>query len=232
MSNVEWAKCRGIASDFVVFQASNSMWLKTGMEAYVEKHVASVRKIKSSDMCQNFKKAEGRHANQECKEVAMDGKSYYRSSMPKGPGKITHSVKPCIEPPFEGVKFVVQTKHEGSFYPTSELNRMVSMAKHSNSRLSNCTALSSNIFDTSFWLEEIYFQSWFANHETIDGTGDVMCVLLKELWEIGIHKWSNWKGQMPHLLSMEGVFMVKHPDIRNDDLQMMSDLDREYGRTE
>jgi len=225
MSNVEWAQCRGIVSDFVVFQASNSMWLKTGMETYVEKHVTSVPKIKSSAMCQNFKGDRNRHAYQQCEEavklkVESDAFMYYRD--------------PCIAPPFKGIHFVLQRKHEGSFYPTSELNRIVSMAKHnsqSHEPLKNCVAMSPNIFDTPFWIEEIYFQTWFANHETIEGTGDVMCVFLRELsdTEYGKHTAGDKAfHHIPFFLSMEGIFLVKHPAIR-ENVDLMSALENEFG---
>lgn len=221
MSNVEWAKCRGIASDFVVFQASNSVWLKTGMEAYVEKHVTSVPKITSSATCSNFKYIPGHHAYQVCKEVGqLEVESAARKFHPDK----------CILPPFEGIKFVMQQKHEGSFYPTPELNRLVSMAEqyqqsHVQAKVqNNCSAMLPNIFDTDFWIEEFFFQSWFGNHETIEGTGDVMCVHVKEK---GPRK--KWDGTIPWLLSMDGIFMVKHPDLANGNTTTLSDLEQKFG---
>jgi hypothetical protein len=222
MSNVEWAQCRGIVSDFFVFQASNSMWLKSGMEAYVEKHVTSAPKITGSAMCQNFEFDTNRHSYQQCKEVARLETVVLLD---------LHDDL-CVAPPFEGVKFVVQRKHEGSFYPTTELNRITSMTKRNSQRRlqakpqDNCTTMSPNIFDTPHIIEEIYFQTWFANHETIEGTGDIMCVLLHELDDTA---YGDHEGDIPFFLSMEGVFLVKHPGIRNMDLQMMTDLERRFG---
>jgi hypothetical protein len=255
MSNVEWAQCRGIVSDFFVFQASNSMWLKSGMEAYVEKHVTSAPKITSSAMCQNFELDTNRHAYQQCKEVTrleveavaqpFEGTIQpfvcRHHSLEGEQFPVCHDM--CVAPPFEGIEFVLQRKHEGSFYPTKELNRIVSMTTHNSQRRlqakpqGNCTTMSPNVFDTPHFIEETYFQTWFANHETIEGTGDIMCVHIHELDDtayrdhsINGDTYTSWTTQhMPFILSMEGVFLVKHPGIRSMDLQMMTDLEQRFG---
>jgi hypothetical protein len=253
MSNVEWAQCRGIVSDFFVFQASNSMWLKSGMEAYVEKHVTSAPKITSSATCQSFEADTSRRAYQQCQEVArLEVEAAARSFVSKiGPSMCRTPAchEMCVAPPFEGIKFVLQRKHEGSFYPTTELNRIISTAKRDSQRRliakpqDNCTSMSPNIFRTPYFIDEIYFQTWFANHETIEGTGDTMCVLINELddtayrdysMELDIHavdtSYTNWTAQhIPFFLSMEGVFLVKHPGIRSMDIQMMTDLEQRFG---
>lgn len=128
LANVLWANAVGLSPRFVVFQASNMWWVRRGMESYVHKHRQSLPCIRTPAACLRAHLDPFRHAYQGC--AAVDALS------PRDCNLVDDMPSPCIIPSKPSVRYIVATKHEGSFYPFRSL-------------LAAMATLNSSLFDTS-----------------------------------------------------------------------------------
>jgi len=126
------------------------------------------------------------------------------------------------------MRYIVQRKHEGSYYPTQDLYRMIDyleeglgdpklMAERINATMDvRCsfggrhTRLRPDLWSTEWPLEEVLPQTWVANFGLGNGTGDVM------------HKEFKWKRRLwscsdiAPALAAPGVFAAKFHDLRDE----------------
>jgi hypothetical protein len=144
LANLQWARCRGLlssATTHVVFQASNMWWWRRGMEAVVRARNSSVPRLRTMDECAAFNDAElDDGAQQVCSPLHTSAEAtiFVAASTSSAAGRastaqfeparhglhvarqraIAHELHllRCRTPPFEGLRFTVVTKHEGSFY--------------------------------------------------------------------------------------------------------------------
>lgn len=236
LANVRWARCRGVRSRHVVFQASNMWWVRLGMERHVAATGSSVPRVADVGECKRLALPEGGHGNfQACtplKGVWSDRTSQATELLLNKTGTSEDRkspVDPCYVPPFPGMRFIVQRKHEGSYYPTQDIYRMMDyleeglnnpelMAERINATMdSRCqvqgrrhTLLRPDLWSTEWPLEEVLPQSWVANFGLTNGTGDVMHKEFK--WKR--HLWSC--GDIKPQLARPGVFAAKLHDLRDE----------------
>jgi len=166
LRNIGWARHLGLDFHHVLLMASNSWFIKFGVEDYIDAHGASLG-TKYSKAFNRFTKTF---------DTAVIDKRYHWSWNPKA----TLSRVWCWEPMHTIVApspsdRIYQTKHEGAFFPA-----MVMLALHdallavngSNSHpcpnnpkrwLENTTGLGS-MLHSRMYLEEYVFQTWGLRH--------------------------------------------------------------------
>ena len=113
-SNMHFALQRRIQPKFIVFQASNMLWVRRGMEAWVHRERTSVPRITTPEACtrmrQVFEANNGDLGMGSCVDL-------YETSLAAS----AMVPCPCFVPPFPGVRFLIQQQHEGTFYPFADL---------------------------------------------------------------------------------------------------------------
>eukprot|EP00747_Dinoflagellata_sp_TGD_P054396 gnl/TRDRNA2_/TRDRNA2_148988_c7_seq1.p1 gnl/TRDRNA2_/TRDRNA2_148988_c7~~gnl/TRDRNA2_/TRDRNA2_148988_c7_seq1.p1 ORF type:complete len:411 (-),score=39.16 gnl/TRDRNA2_/TRDRNA2_148988_c7_seq1:25-1257(-) len=227
ISNVQWARSRGINAQFIVFQASNMWWARPGMEAHVHAKQVSIPRILTEKDCNRFVHRH-RHAFQECHTLLEDSLSL----------RFPTPLRICQRPPFADIQFVVQRKHEGSYYPALELHDLIDhledVIRNGGRQFNNphCPDMAPNVYDTKHCVEEFVFQTWFANQARVNGTGgDVMCLFADEVGEAGMRGVTSYdqktkQAQVPQTceqlrsyFSDPGLFAVKFHELRSTEWQ-------------
>jgi hypothetical protein len=257
MINAELAWCLGVNAQYVVQQASNMWWAETGMESYVRKHKSSSPRLFLPPSGVRI----GRYhplfnAHEECEEIMFKGRTQQgQGSMacmrlalglgkhpdPKGNASVVWP-DACKVPPIKGISFLVQGKHEGSFYPASEIHAFAQYMrpmlmnksleqewKLATQSQAHCKKSgtsthwgSEQIYETHWPMEEIMLQSWMASFSKDNGTGHILCAGQNE-------HYANWGGGglpvpekgVPSCPSNKEVFAVKYKDIRNETAQWL-----------
>ena len=189
LSNVEFAvRCFGATGlRSVVFASSDMIWVRRGMEDYVAHHVASVPLLEGPEDCDNLE------AHCPGGRRRMDA-TQCRVVRGHGSGGSGSGPDPCFVPPFKGLQFLVQRKHEGSFYPIDQviramdelvlvmsnpilLEQRIAETSHLCPNPESAQLNSKNLFQTPHPLEEIFLQSWVSDsalNKGPPGSGDVL----------------------------------------------------------
>ena len=149
-------------------------WVRPGLERFVRRQRASVPAgLRSDAECLVFEKAMTVNASwQGCLPL------HRLDERPQAPRS---RVGPCWAPPFPGgVRYLLQAKHEGSFYPIEHVERALAAIANLTEVAQQVASLearpgyvyhcagknmSRDVFSAPFPLEEFFFQTWTANRE-------------------------------------------------------------------
>jgi len=130
---VAWAHSLGVPpTSSVVFQASNMMWARRGMEAHVLTHQQSVPRVSTALQCRRFDRDRSRNAMQRCTSVGrlMADRHDEPCEGQSSPDR-EHA---CGLPDLPGLDFVVAGKHEGSYYRVADVLRAAALIANATRR--------------------------------------------------------------------------------------------------
>ena len=203
--SIKWAACRGAMPKYVLFQASNMWWIRTGVEQHVQHFQASMFSVQDRVACETLQV----HGHPRCK-LPVPSSQLQRVGWQWGPSSnCTTSYildldarKPLRE---DGLPVFMSTKHEGSFYPFPAVLRAIATLVPSSSSPDAhesgeadpamafrafdggnefgpeaCVRMLGKGYPVPKYAEEYFFQTWYANYERAGPFGS--CPVSK-LWD-------------------------------------------------
>lgn len=131
-ASLAWARCRGFPARgrYVIFQASNMLWIRRGMEEHVLRHRSVAPCVHTATQCAIFHMTSSWIGIRGCFALRAGREAGVTHGCPalvcgspprelSTPGRCCNATTPsgCFVPPFAAARYVILTKHEGAFFP-------------------------------------------------------------------------------------------------------------------